>query len=330
MTGKNFTLIAILCLSTFIVSAQKSKTASDSIQSKKELQRVNNTSQVEKINIPKLDPKPIVVTPVTTTMSKGENPGVQLDIPEVTVEDIQRDIEKSIKNKTKSKFVKSGNEVSIQQTIIKEIAQTPLNVFVKVTPLDSGARIITFVEDQGVFISENSDEDRFSKLKSFVKNFGAVAYREKVSDQVKSQEKILNDLESNLSKLKKQNEKMHTEISNNETAIVNSEVDIKANARQQELKNEEIIQQKRVVSSTDDKEAKKIENKKLNALEKEKNNFRDNVNSLNKKIVKSRANIEKLEEEIQVNLQEQNLLKDKITQQRSLVKGFQAKLEKIK
>ena len=330
MAGKNFALIPILCLSISIAWAQKSKTASDSIQSKKDVQRVNNTSPVEKINIPRLDPKPIVVTPVTMTMSKGENPGIQLDIPEVTLDDIQKDIEKRIKSKTKSKFVKSGNETSIQETIIKEIAEVPLNVFVKMIPLDSGARVVTFVEDQGVFISEKSDDNKFSKLESFVKDFGVGAYREKVSGQIKAQEKILSGLEGDLNRLKKQNEKMHTDISDNETAIVNSEVDIKANARQQELKNEEIIQQKSVVSSTTDKEAKKLENKKLNALEKEKDNFRDNVNSLNKKIVKSRASIEELEDELKVNLQEQDLMKDKITAQRSLIKGLEGKLERIK
>jgi hypothetical protein len=123
---------------------------------------------------------------------------------------------------------------------------------------------------------------------------------------------------------------MHADIKDNEAAVLNAEVDIKANGRQQEVKDEEILQRKSVVSAASDKETKKIENKKLNDLEREKDKFRNEINSLNRKIVKSRANIEDLEDEIEVNLQEQELVKDKITSQRSLVKGFEAKLARIK
>jgi len=321
-------VLLFFCLFYIPLYAQNSK--SDSVQAKKEIQRVNNTKEVQKIVIPNLEPEPIVLTSVTTAMSKGENPGIQLDIPEVTVDDVQRDLERRIKNKTKSKFVKSGNETAIQETIIKEISDTPLNFFVKVMPLDSGSRIISFAEDQGAFITESADADKYARFKSFVRDFGVEAYREKVADQIKLQEKALSDLEGDLNKLKKQNEKMHTDIRDNEAAIVNSEVDIKANVKQQELKDDDIIKQKSVVSSTTDKETRKLENKKLNDLEKEKDKFRNEINSFNKKIVKSRANIENLEDEIELNLQEQELVKEKITAQRSLVKGLEGKLEKIK
>jgi hypothetical protein len=262
-------------------------------------------------------------------MSKGEHPGIQLDIPEVTADDIQRDLEKRIKSKTKSKFVKSGNETSIEQTTIKEISETPLNVFVQVTPLDSGTRVTTHMEDQGKFIGE-AEGDKYAKMKTFMRDFGIDVYKEEVSGQVRVQEKVLKDLEGSLDKLKKQNEKMHAYIKENEATIVNSEVDIKSNARQQEVKDEEILQQRGVVNATADKEARKVEDKKLNSLEREKNNLRDGINSLNKKIVKSRANIEELEDEIEVNLQEQELVKEKITEQRALVKALEGKLERIK
>jgi chromosome segregation ATPase len=212
--------------------------------------------------------------------------------------------------------------------MIKEISDNPINVYMKLMPLDSGTRIITFVEDGGSFIGESSD--KYSKVKSFVKDFGTEAYREKVAEQVKAQEKILNGMEGDLDKLKKQNEKMHADIKDNEASIINAEVDIKANTRQQELKDEEILQQKNVVNATSDKDLKKGENKKLNELERQKDKFRNEINSLNRRIVKSRANIEDLEDEIELNLQEQELLKDKITSQRSLVKGFEGKLAKVK
>jgi chromosome segregation ATPase len=244
------------------------------------------------------------------------------------VEDIQRDLEKRIKNKTKSKFVKTGSETSIENTVIKEIGDDPVNVYVQVTSLDSGARVTAFIEDQNKFIGE--DNDKYNLMSSFIRDFGAKAYHEKVEGHIKSENKILSDLEGDLNKLRKQNEKMHSDISENESTITNSEVDIKSNAKQQELKDDEIIKQKSVVNSTTDKDAKKLENKKLHDLEKEKDKFRNEVSSLHKKIVKSRSGIETLEHEIKLNLQEQDLLEDKITKQRGFVKGLEGKLEKIK
>jgi hypothetical protein len=322
------TLIALLIsiLSFLRVTAQDSP---DSAQVQKEVQRVNNPTPVEKMIIPTLKPKDVTVTPVVQAMSKGDQPGIMLDIPEVTVDDIQRDLEKSIKSKTKSKFVKVGNETSIQETIIKEISENPLNVFVLTTPLDSGARIITFMAEGETFIDEASGS-KYDKMKTFVRDFGISAYREAVANQIRSEEKVLKDLEGDLDKLKKENEKLHADIKDNETTILNSEVDIKANARQQEAKDEEIIQQKKLVSSIKDKDLRKEENKKVNSLEKEKDDLRDALGSLNRKIIKSRANIEELEDKVKVNLQEQDLMKKKVVDQRALLKGLEAKLDSIK
>ena len=139
-------------------------------------------------------------------------------------------------------------------------------------------------------------------------------------NRIRQKEQSINQKEGNPDK----------HIKENEATIVNSEVDIKSNARQQELKDEEILQQRSVVNATSDKEARKVEDKKLNSLEKEKNNLRGDINSLNKKIVKSRADIEELEDEIEVNLQEQELVKEKITEQRALVKAMEGNLERIK
>jgi hypothetical protein len=68
--------------------------ADTTAQVKKESKRVNNTQPVEDIVVPILEPKPLILTAVDAKMSKGENPGVQMDIPEVVVDDLQRDLEK--------------------------------------------------------------------------------------------------------------------------------------------------------------------------------------------------------------------------------------------
>jgi hypothetical protein len=206
--------------------------ADTTAQVKKESKRVNNTEPVEKIVVPDLEPKPISLKAISSTMSKGENPGIQMDIPEVSVEDIQRDLEKRIKNKTKSKFVKTGSETSIENTVIKEIGDDPVNVYVQVTSLDSGARVTAFIEDQNKFIGE--DNDKYNLMSSFIRDFGAKAYHEKVEGHIKSENKILSDLEGDLNKLRKQNEKMQSNIIENESTITNSEVDIKSNATQHE------------------------------------------------------------------------------------------------
>lgn len=323
-------ILSLTCGLNGPMLAQKSSATDSTTLVKKESKRVNNTEPVENIVIPNIEPKPLVLTSVNAKMSKGDNPGIQMDIPEVVVDDLQRDLEKSIRNKTKSKLIKSETEMSVENTIISEIGDDPLNVFVQLTSLDSGARVTAFVEDQGKFISEEEGGEKFSRLSSYLREFGLSAYREKVTGQIKVENKILSNLESDLNKLRKSNEKMHEDISKNESSITNAETDIKAGTKEQEVVDEEIIKQKIAVSSAADKDAKKLENKKLNELEKQKDKARNNVTSLNKSIVKSRADIETLEAEIKSNLQEQQLVQEKINKQRGWVKGLEGKLAKIK
>ena len=315
------------------VAQELSRTDSANLSHQKSgtIQRVNNTntSPTKEFVVPVINPKPVVAKAIQSVMSKGENPGLQVDIPEVMPEDLQRAFEDAIRNKTKSKLIKVGEELSVQETIIEDISDFPMNVYAMIVKLDSGTRIISFFEDKGEFISEPSSPDKFTRAREFLIRFGVKEYTQEVNGQVKAEQRKLDDVESDLKKLIRQNEKIHLSIKENESDIVNAELDIKANLKEQPMKDDEIIKQKSYINSIKDKEQKKDAEKDLKDLKRQKERLREDNVSFNKKIVEARANIEELETQLSQNQQEQKLMHEQVDAQRAWMKAMENKLAKI-
>lgn len=294
------------------------------------VQMVNNTDLPVEVFVPVLTPKLITVEAVKSQMSKGLNSGFQVDIPEVTPDQIDKNLQSNIRNKTKSKVSKTNNEYFVQGTVLSSISDKPLDVYVVLTRLDSSTRAVYFFEQDSAFISEEIDVNKTNLSKEYVRSFATSQYKEQTQNRIKGEKEKLGVLEKDLKKLMTQNQEMHSDIKGLESSINNTNMDIKANQDAQEIKTKEIAKQKELVGSIKEKEAKKVAEKGLNDLNKENKKLREEYESLNKKTVKYRADIEAIKLKIKVNMEDQYLKNQALTKQRGYIRGIEAMAEKIR
>lgn len=320
-------------LATAAVGQDANTSIADStaaMPSPRELQRVNNTMDASPLRAKVLKPGIITLEGVDQNMSRGEQPGLKLYIPEVTPVNFVRDFEKAVKKRTKEKSKTEGDEFIISGTQLKAISDSPLNVYSIIAEQDSGTVATVFLEDDSTFISHAQNAEKYEKAKVLLYDIGVDAYKKVVSDKLDEEKKKLRDMENDFGKLTRANEKAHANIKENEARILNTESDIEANLREQKAKDEQILNQKTHVASLGTKEEKKSAQSDLKELNKEKDRLRKDNVSMHRDIVKYRSNIEELEREIEKNLQEQALVKEQIQEQTSYVWGLEGKLEGIK
>lgn len=296
----------------------------------RELQRVNNTTEVTPLKAKVMKPRAITVESVDQKMSRGEQPGLKLYIPEVNPVNFTREFEKAIKKRTKEKSKTVGEEFIITGTQVKEISDRPLNVYSIIAEQDSGTVLTTFLEEDSVFISRAQNAEKYEKAKVLLYGIGVDVYKNVVSGQLAVEQKKLRGMENDFSKLTKANEKFHANIKENEANIINTENDIEANLNEQKAKDGQILDQKTHVASLSTKEEKKSAQSTLKDFNKEKEKLRKNNVTMHRNIVKYRGNIEELDREIDKNLQEQATLKEMIQEQTAYVWGLEGKLAEIK
>lgn len=293
-------------------------------------QLVNNTELPVEVVIPVINPKSVIVEAVSATMSKGAKPGFQVDIPEAASDQIEKNLQNSIRNKTKSKVVKTNNEFSVQGTLLTAISDKPLDVYALLTKMDSSVRVVFFFEQDSVFIEESVDAHKANLSREYARTFAVNQYKEHTQNRIKAENNKLESQEKELRKLMDQNQGMHTDIKKLEADINNANMDIKVNVGAQDIKIKEIYKQKELITTIKEKETKKTAEKVLADMNKENKKLRDENESLNKKIVKSRAEIESIKEKIRNNLEDQYLKKQAISKQRGYIRGLEAMVDKIR
>ena len=324
---KSVAFVMVASLFAFGATGQNfSKT--DSIKNAS-LQLTNNTGPLVEFAIPTISPKLILVEAVQGTMSKGLKAGFQVEIPEVTPDQIEKNLENDLRHKTKSKVTKNNNEYSIPGTLLSTISDKPLDVYVVLTKLDSSTRAVYFFEQDSTFISEEVDANKANLSKEYIRTFAINQYKEQTQRRIKSESEKLETLEKELKKLMSQNESMHSDIKSLESNINNASMDVKANEGAQEIKTKEIYRQKELAASIKEKETKKTAEKVLKDLNKDNKKLRDEHESLNQKIVKYRAEIESIKVNVRTNLQDQYLKNQDVSKQRSYLRGVEAMAGKI-
>src|SRR5690606_28645815 len=131
-TMKKILLYFLPVLLATPVAGQQTVTLADSareVPSQRELQRINNTMAVTPLKAKVLKPAAITVESIDQKMSRGEQPGLKLYVPEVSPVNFTRDFEKAMKKRTKEKSKTVGDEFIITGTQVKAISDSPLNVY---------------------------------------------------------------------------------------------------------------------------------------------------------------------------------------------------------
>ena len=118
------------------------------------------------ISVLALAQKEVVVTAVNKKMSRGEQPGFQVTIPEGKLKDITSAYKKQLEQNTKVDAKDIAGELVSYGVVNKNFSPKPFTVFSKFLETPDGVDMTVFVsEDSLNFVSENSDADKLVALK---------------------------------------------------------------------------------------------------------------------------------------------------------------------
>ncbi len=276
--------------------------------------------------------KPIEVSGASFKLGQDEYAGIQLIIPEASLDLVETMWIKAIEKGTKSSVSESRQgEITIFGAYVKSISEDPVNIYSQVIPRDSLVELNVSIElKRSEFITENLYESEYNQLKEYMHEFGKEVYLEVVKEQLDAEEDVLKDLEKELKQLQNEKEDMDKKISKNEHDISVSEDDIRILDADIALKNEEIAQTKVRLASANDPVQKETLEEELKDLEKERKKMLKDVEKEKKDIVGYNSDIDNIELEIPGLVERQNQKMQEIEQQRARVSMFENKLETVK
>ncbi len=267
------------------------------------------------------------------TMSQGKQNGFQIIIPRNTAKDAEKLWKKFLKDETKSSVKKEYNEMTVHNALLKSFGSETVSIYAAFKEADGRAMLSAFFAgSDSVFFSSAKNEAQSISAKLLVRNFAVYAYKDGVSNFLKTESKKLDELEDELKDLEKNISSSENTIKKNNREVDRQKDDIKAMQTQEEFTSGEVLKQKQLLTTfSGSPEARKVDEKKLKSLEKDKKKITRNIEKANRKIDKLDDNTRSQDKAIDKN--KNKSIPDKkaeIKSQKEVVKQIENLLENIR
>lgn len=270
--------------------------------------------------------EPIEVSEDSLQIGGGSIPAMSVRIPEVEYEKTLKSWIKILESGTKSKVVTENKQMSVFGAKVKTISDNPVNVYSTLLNEDDGVNLkVAFEEKKDEYVEKSSGE--YPKANEFLFDFAKDQYVELVSEQVRSEENKLRDLERDLASMEREQEKLEKSTRSNKETI-NTEKDRLA------LLNTELESVSGTITEDSSQPAgmgaSEIKEDYVKDLDKKREKTQKEIESAEKKVNKAEKEIEDAEREIPKTVEEQEKLRSLVSEQEAVVKKYTAKLNTIK
>jgi len=275
--------------------------------------------------------QPVVVSEDSLKVGKTSLPALMVTIPEVNYENTLKAWIKELESGTKSKVVTENNEMTIFGAKLKDISSNPVNVYSKLTKLDSLLQLkVSFELKKDQYIDRTGTTSEYSKAENYLKQFAKNQYIELVKTQVDSEDKKLRGIEKELSSLEKEKTKMQKSISSNNSTIANEKENITVQNNEVTTASAAIVEHNRLLDTMSTGPDKEEKIKYIKDLEKRKKKAESSIESSQNKINKTNSDTDKTNAEIPRNDKMQQQVNEKIQAQQAVLGKYTDKLKKIK
>ncbi|MCC6385578.1 MAG: hypothetical protein LC117_07205 [Bacteroidia bacterium] len=278
------------------------------------------------------DPQ-VVVNEIISEMSKGTVTGYELMIPEQTYKSLKNDLSKYLRKGSKSRVEEANGELYIKGAVVKNITADPLNIYIKPREVTDGV-ILTgwFTTDDQIFFSSAANPPEAAAIRKYLRDFGIEKHRQAVKEELNSQKQILKRMEDELKGQESDKQRSERAIKQAERTIENNKRSLETTIKLLTSKEEELLQQREVVSRLTNTggEEEQLAKSNLKKLEKEKRKLEKEQNSLSKKNDKLASDIENQKRNINQNLKDQDRKSDDIRKQQDKVKQIEKRLDQIR
>jgi hypothetical protein len=272
----------------------------------------------------------VSAVPATITIDTQQGP-LTVMIPQAGPKAVQKDWAHYVGQGSTGKTANADGQFTQYGAVNKNISASPFNITARFLGTSDGVKLSVWLSDNNNF--ENSKQpgaDRSLALQKYVRDFAVAEYRQAVSDELKGSQIKLKDLESDLTKLNKQEDKDLKRTEENKRGIVKAKDAIAVNDRDIKSANDQIESQKGMVQTTAaDKNAAKGAKKTLSQLEGDKRDLQKKNEKEGKNIVAREAEIRADERGIADIKAKQTAKATEIDKQKQVVQTVQAKLDGI-
>jgi len=262
----------------------------------------------------------------------GNTPGITMSIPEVSYKKIQDSWIKTIEKGTKSKVMNENDEISIFGAILKDITDTPINIYSLVRDNDSAVTLTVAVElKKDEYVSSDKDVEVFAKVKTFLLEFAKGHYLELAEGILANEEKKLSKLESDLKSLENDKIKLEKMIQSNTIEMGSTQDELVILRTNLTSLNEELLAQTNQYNALEEGSAKDEKKKYIDDLEKRVKKTGKDLESGEKKIINMQAEIDKAQNDtLPANAKGQEQLRKEIESQAEVVRLAREKVTRIR
>lgn len=258
-------------------------------------------------------------------------PAITINIPEVSYEKTLKAWTRELQSGTKSKVITENGEMSIFGAMVKSISPNPINIYSKLTAVDSALRLTaSFEMKKDMYVEKNNSEAELNKAQDFLKEFAKAQYLEVAKDQADKEDRILRDLQKELSSLEREKSRLQKSIQNNTSAIADAKEIIIVQNNELTTVNGSIVSENSLLSTMEAGPAQKEKEVTIKELEKRKKKATNTLESAQNKINRANKEIDDANAEIPKNEKMQEQVQEKIADQEAVYQKYADKVKKIK
>ena len=274
--------------------------------------------------------EPVTVIEKQLGFKHGNYPGFELIIPEVDAATIQKEWIRKLEQSTKSKVVADLSELTIFGAKIESLYTNPINVYSKITSLDSAVRLeVVYELTPKTYICEAQSPGETARAKQYLFEFGRDQFALLAKEALKAEEKTLRILEQKLDALYSDKSKLDRAIVDARNSIAQNENGISSMKAELITLNEQLNAEQTALAVLTVETAIEQKKSQIKELEKKIKKTMDNINSNEKEIVDNKSTINESEQEISTNLKDQESVRYQIEGQKPKVQAAEKKYNAI-
>lgn len=188
------------------------------------------------------------VTEVLESMSKGNQKGLSIEIPEVSEEFLFKECKDWIESfKGKTKTDKKNNEIFSDDAFMKEVSANTFDLYAKVINKGKVQKLVLFVDLGGAYLNTQMHPDKYKIFESRLLEFGKSVLKNNYKQKLEEAEKVLKTLEKEKKDLLDEESKSLKNIEDCKNTIKKEEENIAANKKKQGEKEKQISDQQKIV-----------------------------------------------------------------------------------
>lgn len=266
-------------------------------------------------------------------MSRGEQPGFQVNIPEVKAKDVQSGYERHLEQNSKASAKMINGELVSYGVVNKAFSNKPFIVYTKFLETVEGVVMTVFItEDSLNFLNDKSESDKVEVAKKTIHDFAADQYRKAVGRRLDHEKDKLKDMKGDLESMISHESSNMKSISSRQREIENDKLKIEQNKSAQVAKADQVASQQRMIDNIGNKESPEyvLATKNLKTYQNDKRSLEKTAEKLGRNIDNNNEDIREYEHKNEELKRQQEDMKIKIGQQEKYVSTVETELNGIR